>query len=60
MRRLGLATALLRHGMSAMAEAGMTHAIVANFESNDASKATYLNAGFQPWRYVDDYSKPIG
>ena len=58
-RRKGLARALLMFGLRAMAEAGMAFAIVGNLGDNNASRALYLGAGFEPWHLIDSYTKPI-
>lgn len=56
----GLGKAVVRFAAHHMAAAGMEYAIVANFESNSASKALYLSVGFRPWHVLDAYVKPIG
>lgn len=56
----GLGRAVVQFAAHHMAEAGMEYAIVANFESNSASRALYRSAGFAPWHVIDSYVKAIG
>lgn len=58
-RRLGLGKALLLTVMHKMAAAGLTHALVVNEGSNEASRNLYHSCGFQPWHLIDDYTKTI-
>ncbi len=55
----GLGKAVVSFASHHMATAGMESAIVANFESNAASKALYRSVGFQPWHVLDGYVKTI-
>lgn len=55
----GLGKAVVRFAAHHMAAAGMEFAMVANFESNAASKALYHSAGFEPWQVLDGYRKTI-
>jgi mycothiol synthase len=56
----GLGRAVVRFAAHHMgAEGGMEHAIVANFESNTASKALYRSAGFEPWHVLDGFVKAL-
>jgi ribosomal protein S18 acetylase RimI-like enzyme len=58
-RRRGLGAALLYTVMHAMADEGMTHAIVESEGSNEASNALYQSVGFTPWHFIDDWFKPL-
>jgi len=37
----------------------MTHATVADSNTNEASRALYAAYGFTPWHLIDDCVKPI-
>jgi len=58
-RRRGLGKAVVLHAMHQMKAAGMTHATVANSNTNEASRALYAACGFTPWYLFDDYVKPV-
>lgn len=59
-QRRGLGRAVVTFAAHHMAAAGMEHAIVASFESNEASRALYRSVGFEPWQTLDSYVKGIG
>lgn len=58
-QRRGLGKAVVGFAADHMAAAGMESAVVANYESNSASKALYRSAGFEPWHVLDGYTKPL-
>jgi len=37
----------------------MTAATVANEGTNGASRRLYQSCDFEPWHFIEDYSKPI-
>ncbi len=58
-RQRGLGRAVVGYASHHMAAAGMEYATVANSSSNEASKALYASAGFEPWHYLDGYKKAL-
>jgi ribosomal protein S18 acetylase RimI-like enzyme len=59
-RRRGLGTAMLLTVLHAMADEGMEHGIVVSEGDNPGSNALYQRAGFTPWRFIDQWTKPVG
>jgi len=60
-RQIGLGRAIVGFAAHYLAAtSGMAYATVANSQSNTASSALYRSAGFEPWRMIDGYIKPIG
>jgi ribosomal protein S18 acetylase RimI-like enzyme len=59
-RRRGLGKAMLLTVLHAMADEGMEHGIVVSEGTNEGSNALYESAGFAPWRFIDNWFKPVG
>lgn len=58
-QRRGLGKALLLTVMRQMADVGLTHALVVNEGTNEASRNLYRACGFEPWYPLDNFVKPV-